>query len=46
MEEKLGDLQTRLSQQWVLSREELAERLERWMELGLPSVDQKHELNL
>lgn len=44
MEEKLGELQTQLSQQWVISREELAKRLERWMELGLPSVDQKHEL--
>ncbi|HEY9635221.1 MAG TPA: helicase-related protein [Coleofasciculaceae cyanobacterium] len=44
MEEKLGELQTQLSQQWVISREELAKRLERWMELGLPGVDQKHEL--
>ena len=44
MEEKLGELQTQLSQQWVISREELANRLERWMELGLPGVDQKHEL--
>lgn len=44
MEEKLGELQTQLSQQWVISREELAKRLERWMELGLPGVDRKHEL--
>ncbi|MGA9379874.1 MAG: helicase-related protein, partial [Phormidium sp.] len=44
MEEKLGELQTQLSQQWVISREELAKRLKRWMELGLPNVDQKHEL--
>ena len=44
MEKKLGDLKTRLDEQWVISREELAKRLERWMELGLPSVAQKHEL--
>ncbi|MCY7322866.1 MAG: DEAD/DEAH box helicase, partial [Phormidesmis sp. CAN_BIN36] len=44
MEEKLGELQTKLSQQWVISREELAKRLERWMELGLPGLDQRHEL--
>jgi NTP pyrophosphatase (non-canonical NTP hydrolase) len=44
MEEKLGELQTQLSQQWVISREELAKRLELWMQLGLPGVDQKHEL--
>ncbi len=44
MEDKLGELQTQLSQQWVISREELAERLERWMELGLSTIDQKHEL--
>jgi superfamily II DNA or RNA helicase len=44
MEEKLGELQTQLSQQWVISREELAKRLERWMELGLSTIDQKHEL--
>lgn len=44
MEEKLGELQTELEQQWVISRDELAERLERWMELGLSTLDQKHEL--
>jgi len=44
MEEKLGELQTKLSEQWVISREQLAERLKRWMELGLPGVDQSHEL--
>jgi len=44
MEEKLGELQTKLSEQWVISREQLAERLERWMELGLPAIDQKYEL--
>ena len=44
MEDKLGELQTKLSEQWVISREQLAERLERWMELGLPGVDQSHEL--
>jgi superfamily II DNA or RNA helicase len=44
MEKKLREFQTQLSQQWVISREELAKRLERWMELGLPSVNQKHEL--
>lgn len=44
MEEKLGELQTKLSEQWVISREQLAERLRRWMELGLPGVDQSHEL--
>jgi superfamily II DNA or RNA helicase len=44
MEEKLGELQIQLSQQWVISREELAKRLVRWMELGLPGVDQRHEL--
>jgi superfamily II DNA or RNA helicase len=44
MEERLGELQTQLSQQWVISREELAKRLELWMQLGLPGVDQKHEL--
>ncbi|MBW4545491.1 MAG: DEAD/DEAH box helicase [Symplocastrum torsivum CPER-KK1] len=44
MEEKLGELQTQLTQQWVISREELAKRLDRWMELGLPGVDQKYEL--
>jgi superfamily II DNA or RNA helicase len=44
MEERLGELQTQLSQQWVISREELAKRLELWMQLGLPGVDQRHEL--
>ena len=44
MEEKLNELQTQLSEQWAISREQLAKRLQRWMELGLPSVDQKHEL--
>lgn len=44
MEKRLGELQTQLSEQWVISREELAKRLERWMELGLSSLDQKHEL--
>lgn len=44
MEEKLGELQTQLSQQWVISREELAKRLNRWMELGLSTLDQKYEL--
>lgn len=44
MEKKLEDLKTRLDKQWVVSREELAKRLELWMQLGLPSVDQKHEL--
>jgi superfamily II DNA or RNA helicase len=44
MEEKLGELQTKLSEQWVISREQLEERLKRWMELGLPGVDQSHEL--
>ncbi len=44
MEEKLGELKTRLDEQWVISREELAKRLEIWMELGLPSVAQKHGL--
>lgn len=44
MEERLGELQTQLSQQWVISREELAKRLELWMQLGLPGVDQKLEL--
>jgi superfamily II DNA or RNA helicase len=44
MEKNLGELQTKLSEQWVISREQLAERLERWMELGLPGVDQSHEL--
>jgi hypothetical protein len=44
MEEKLGELHTQLSQQWVISREELAKRLELWMQLGLPGVDQEHEL--
>lgn len=44
MEKNLGELQTQLSQQWVISREELAKRLERWMELGLSTIDQKHEL--
>lgn len=44
MEEKLGELQTELEQQWVISRDELAERLERWMKLGLSTLDQKHEL--
>ncbi|WP_373543556.1 hypothetical protein [Chamaesiphon sp.] len=39
MEKKLGNLQTELKQQWVISREQLAERLERWMELGLPAID-------
>lgn len=43
MEKKLGDLKTRLDEQWVISREELAKRLELWMQLGLPGVDQKHE---
>lgn len=44
MERKLGDLQTELKQQWVISREQLAERLERWMELELPTIDQKHKV--
>jgi superfamily II DNA or RNA helicase len=44
MERKLSELQTQLSQQWVISREELAKRLERWMELGLSRIDQRHEL--
>ncbi|MGE5659769.1 MAG: helicase-related protein [Actinomycetota bacterium] len=44
MEKKLGELQTQLSQQWVISREQLAKRLERWMELGLSTIDQQHEL--
>jgi Helicase conserved C-terminal domain len=44
MEKKLGELQTKLSEQWVISREQLEERLKMWMELGLPSVDQSHEL--
>lgn len=44
MEENLGELQIKLSEQWVISREQLAERLERWMELGLPAIDQKYEL--
>ena len=44
MEKKLGDLKTRLDEQWVISREELAKRLELWMQLGLPGIDQKHEL--
>lgn len=44
MEEKLGELQTELSQHWAISREELAKRLERWMELGLSKIDQEYEL--
>ncbi len=44
MEKKLGELQTKLDQNWVVSREQLAKRLERWVELGLPTVDQQHEL--
>ncbi|MEH2332764.1 DEAD/DEAH box helicase [Nostoc sp.] len=44
MEKNLGDLKKLLDGQWVISREELAKRLERWMELGLPGVSQKHEL--
>jgi superfamily II DNA or RNA helicase len=44
MEKKLGELQTKLSEQWVISREQLEERLKMWMELGLPDVDQSHEL--
>lgn len=44
MEKNLGDLKKLLDGQWVISREELAKRLERWMELGLPGVAQKHEL--
>jgi superfamily II DNA or RNA helicase len=44
MEKKLSELQTQLSEQWVISREELAKRLELWMQLGLPSLDQKREL--
>lgn len=44
MEVKLGELQTKLKKQWVISRKELAKRLERWMELGLLTIDQKHEL--
>ena len=44
MEEKLGELQTKLGEQWVISREELAKRLGRWMEIGLSTIDQRHEL--
>ena len=44
MEKKLGELQTQLDQNWVISREQLAKRLEGWMELGLTTVDQQHEL--
>ncbi|MCW5319350.1 hypothetical protein GTQ43_39025 [Nostoc sp. KVJ3] len=44
MEEKLKELQTQVKQQWVISRQELAKRLEMWMELGLPSVDQNYNL--
>ncbi len=44
MEKELGELQTQLNQQWAISREELAKRLERWMKLGLPTVNQKHEI--
>lgn len=45
MEKKLGELQTKLSEQWVISREQLEKRLKMWMELGLPSIDQSHELS-
>jgi superfamily II DNA or RNA helicase len=44
MEAKLGELQIKLEDQWVISREELAKRLERWIELGLATIDQKYEL--
>lgn len=44
MEEKLKELQTQLSEHWVISRKELAKRLEIWMKLGLPDVSQKYEL--
>jgi superfamily II DNA or RNA helicase len=44
MEDTLKKRQTKLNQQWVISREELAKRLERWMELELPTIDQKHKV--
>ncbi|MCC5622485.1 hypothetical protein LC574_14615 [Nostoc sp. CHAB 5715] len=44
MEKNLGELKKLLDRQWVISREELAKRLERLMELGLRGVAQKHEL--
>lgn len=44
MEEKLGELRTELSQQWVISRNELANRLETWMKLGLPNNDRRHKI--
>lgn len=44
MENKLRDFNKKIDEQWVISREQLAKRLEIWMELGLPGVDQKHEL--
>ena len=44
MEKTLRQIQIELNEDWVISREELAKRLEIWMELGLPNIAQKHEL--
>lgn len=45
MEKKLKEVQTEVKQQWVISRKELENRLEKWMELGLSSVDHKYNLS-
>ncbi len=37
MEKKLGKLQKELKEHWVIDRGKLANRLERWVKLGLPN---------
>lgn len=45
MEKQLKEVQTEVKRQWVISRKELETRLEKWMELGLCSIDHKYNLN-
>lgn len=44
MEQKLSELQTQINQTWVISRNELSQRLERWIEMGLPNIAPKYEV--
>jgi len=45
MEKQLKEVQTEVKRQWVISRKELETRLEKWMELGLCSIDHEYNLN-
>lgn len=41
MEKRLNDIQEKLEPQSVIDRNELADRLKRWIEIGLPSQEQR-----